>query len=104
MTLIVTAFNASITGDDCELNTSVQFSGEHQVGHGMACSVCAIYSTRLYSHIRQLIELVKFNQRYLSERVALSFNVFADYRRQILYILKSQKGSIEALNFLMINT
>ena len=44
---------------------------------------------------------MKFGQWYLSEKVALSLsasNVFTRYRRQILYILKSQKGSIEALN------
>ena len=36
--------------------------------------------------LHQLRERMKFGQRYLSEKVALSFNVFARYGRQILYI------------------
>ena len=42
---------------------------------------------------------MKFGQHYLSEKVALSFNVFAGYVCKILSIFRSQKCSVKALNF-----
>ena len=55
----------------------------------MAHSVRAMYSARLAllsMGLHQPRERVKFGQRYLSEKVALSLIVFAGYMRQILYI------------------
>ena len=70
MISIVTSFDASITAD--ELNSDVQLPNVRLV---------AAWPIGL----RQLREHMKFGQRYLSEKVALSF--YARYRHQILSIL-----------------
>ena len=49
-------------------------------------------------------ERVKFGQQYLSEKVALSFNLFTEYMLYILTNFKSQKGSMESLYFWVITS
>ena len=73
MISIVTSFDASITAD--ELNSAVQLPNVRLVA---AWPIGPIGLCQLREHM-------KFGQRYLSEKVALSF--YARYRHQILSIL-----------------
>ena len=86
-----------------------------QIGHGTGtCTACmnAIYSKHVW-YIKVLASLglhnprecVKFNQpyMYLSEKVTCSFYCIQWIRAKVtLHIFKSWKGSLKALNFLII--
>ena len=63
---------------------------EHQVGHGMAHSLRAIYSARLALYIHGITSAKKTREVQPAVLVRESSthvcNVFAGYMRQILYI------------------
>ena len=107
MTLIVTSFDASITGD--ELKSAVQLPNFRlTVAWRTACMMCAIYNARLAlfhgitsaKRTRDLQPVVLVGESSMQLAIYL-LDTCIGYSTYLL-IIKSQKSSMEALNFLII--
>ena len=95
--LIVTNFDASITGD--ELDSAVQFRTSGWLRHGtkLALFIHGIISAK---RRRELLPAILVGE---SSTQLLMYSLDTGIRYSTyLPIFKSQKGSIEALNFLII--
>ena len=96
----MTYFDASIIGE--KLDTTVQLPGEIQIGHGMASmhGSDTVYSARLalFIHGTTLAKRTRKFRPAVLVRESICWIQVSD----TLHTHKSQKGSIEALNFLII--
>ena len=93
---MVTGFDASIAKTNSRAQYSFQASDWLQHAARM---MCAIYSTRLALFIHG----ITFSQGYLSEKITHCLQSIR-WIHVYLLIFKFQKGSIEALNFLIITS
>ena len=59
----------------------------HSLGHPRPDCMLAIYSTIYNTGLCKPKERVEFDQHYLSEKQHATWNVFASYMRELLYIL-----------------
>ena len=91
---------------------SIATASEHQIGRDIAYSVCAIYSARLALFIHGItsakktreIRLVVLVRESSTQFVMYLLDTCVRYSTYIILIFKSQKGSMEALNFLAITS